>query len=456
MRSKYKMFLKSAPFCALIFVLLGAMFLFAPVNKAKASSQIKITYHGQGGTYKGKSNSTEYVNIAYPTVINKGFTYSGYTFLGWSTSSTQSTIAYRGGETVSFTKNIDLYAVWRKNPTTFTIKYYPDPGNTHVCTTQTVTIGSTVTISSSTSGVSKSGYKLAGWRFAKSSSMNFAVGVRVSSNALSTKANTTVELYGVWTCTHTSTAVREKQATCAEEGYKETYCTKCGVTVSKTTYPKNTGNHNWVVAGAGDDNGHLAYCLNCHKSQIQPHHFEVKTDLDGHHWKECVSDGCPHVWEDGTFDACRNHVNDWTYFVDRETYAEKGTVLYIRTGICPYCNTLVTEYGFAGFVSANPQTALKTINALIGAGKFIVKYTPLGKNPVVITCCTAHTLFKVISSGVSAIDSITDSKYEVIPGVDVSWLSRVKVIFSYEGEYETAKVLFKKPQNVYASYQKPQ
>ena len=452
MRSKLEKFLKSALAFALILVLIGTMLPFSPINNVKAASQVKITYHGQGGKYNGLASYSEYVNIGSPTTIKKNFTYSGYTFLGWSTSSTQSNISFRGGETISFTKNTDLYAVWKKNPSTFTVKYYPDPGNTNVYSTQTVTIGSTVTISSSTSGISKTGYKLTGWSKNKNSTSNFSVGAKVSSSSLSTTANTTVVLYGVWSCQHTSTAVREKQPTCTATGYKETYCTRCGKTISKTTYPINSGNHNWIVAGGGDQTGHLVYCVNCHKTQLYPHNWAVKTDKAGHHWKECVSDGCPHAWKDGTYDECRNYISDWNYYVDRKTYASKGCNLYIREGTCPICGTYVVEYGYATFTETDSHTIVKTIKALVTTAKFIVKYTPAGANNVVTLVCTCHTLWKIISSGVDVIQSIQSTNYETLSAVDLSWINRVEPISRSEGEYTSAQNYFRNQKNMKAAY----
>lgn len=49
-------------------------------------------------------------------------TRSGYTFLGWSTDPNTSTGSYKGGQTIGITGNTTLYAIWRPNSYTMTLK----------------------------------------------------------------------------------------------------------------------------------------------------------------------------------------------------------------------------------------------------------------------------------------------------------------------------------------------
>ncbi|MGN0813781.1 MAG: InlB B-repeat-containing protein [Candidatus Coproplasma sp.] len=84
----------------------------------------KIRYYGNGGTFAGNSGSsywdkTFYYDTSY-IYLNSLPTRTGYTFKGWSTSSSATTADYQAGDsfknlTTTNGATISLYAVWEAN-----------------------------------------------------------------------------------------------------------------------------------------------------------------------------------------------------------------------------------------------------------------------------------------------------------------------------------------------------
>lgn len=77
------------------------------------SAPYAISYNANGGTGAPSSQSI-YANVSY-TLSSTRPTRTGYTFLGWSTSSTATTASYQPGQSVTPNGNLPLYAVWQKN-----------------------------------------------------------------------------------------------------------------------------------------------------------------------------------------------------------------------------------------------------------------------------------------------------------------------------------------------------
>lgn len=67
-----------------------------------------VTFHANGGT---GSNTTQGANYNQHLTANT-FTRAGYTFAGWATSNSTSTVAYNDNASYNFANNADLYAVW--------------------------------------------------------------------------------------------------------------------------------------------------------------------------------------------------------------------------------------------------------------------------------------------------------------------------------------------------------
>ena len=87
----------------------GNTTLYAHWNINKYS----ISYNANGGSGAPDSQTKEY--NATLTLSNTKPTRDGYTFLGWSTSSTATSATYQSGGSYTVNSNVTLYAVWQKN-----------------------------------------------------------------------------------------------------------------------------------------------------------------------------------------------------------------------------------------------------------------------------------------------------------------------------------------------------
>ena len=101
-----------------------------------------VKYFANGGT-GAPSAQTKTENIAL-TLSSTKPTRSGYTFLGWSASSTATSPTYYAGGTFTGNYALNLYAVWEKNPPiTYTISFNANGGSgapSSVIKTQGVTL----------------------------------------------------------------------------------------------------------------------------------------------------------------------------------------------------------------------------------------------------------------------------------------------------------------------------
>jgi uncharacterized repeat protein (TIGR02543 family) len=144
-----------------------------------------IKYNANGGS-GAPGNQTKWKDQAL-TLSSTKPTRTGYSFLGWSTSSTATTATYSAGGSYTANSAATLYAVWKAN--TYTVKYDANggsgaPGN------QTKTYDKTLTLS--TTKPTRTNYNFKGWGTSAS-----ATTVAYASGASYT-ANASVTLYAVW------------------------------------------------------------------------------------------------------------------------------------------------------------------------------------------------------------------------------------------------------------------
>lgn len=111
-------------------------------------TEVTITFHKNDGTDATTSQTITY-NTATALTVNT-FSRTGYTFQGWATSAT-GTKAYDDEESVTLTKNTNLYAVWQKN--SHNVSYSITPAdkatatiNSSATTPQSIEYGETVTL----------------------------------------------------------------------------------------------------------------------------------------------------------------------------------------------------------------------------------------------------------------------------------------------------------------------
>lgn len=144
-----------------------------------------VSYNANGGS-GAPSSQTKWKDQTL-TLSSTKPTRTGYTFLGWSTSSSATSAAYSAGGSYTANSAATLYAVWKV--ITYTIKFNANggsgaPGN------QTKTYGKTLTLSSTKP--TRTNYNFKGWgTSASATTVAYAAGGNYTANAAAT-------LYAVW------------------------------------------------------------------------------------------------------------------------------------------------------------------------------------------------------------------------------------------------------------------
>ncbi len=130
------------------------------LGQKSASTTYTVTYNANGGSVSPSSASvTVGGSVTLPTP-----TRTGYTCLGWSTSSSATSASYSCGTSYNPTQNITLFAVWQKNPATMCTLIYNANGGSVSPSSATFEMGKTVTLPTPT----RSGYTCLGWSTNKS------------------------------------------------------------------------------------------------------------------------------------------------------------------------------------------------------------------------------------------------------------------------------------------------
>lgn len=143
-----------------------------------------IKYDANGGTGAPADQTKEHgQSIKLHTTVP---TRQGYTFQGWATSKSSSTVAYQAGATYTADADVTLYAVWRI--ITYTITYNAN-GGTGAPNTQTKEYGKTVALSSTRP--TKDGHVFQGWSTENDTTAEYQPGANYTANA-------NVTLYAVW------------------------------------------------------------------------------------------------------------------------------------------------------------------------------------------------------------------------------------------------------------------
>ena len=164
----------------------SAITLYA-VWKSNAPTTYTVSYNANGGS--GAPSSQTKTKDVTLTLSSTRPTRSGYTFKGWSTSSTATSATYQPGGSYTSNAAVTLYAVWQKNATTYSVTYNAN-GGSGAPGTQTKTENVALTLSSTKP--TRSGYTFKGW--ATSSTATVASYQPGSSYT----ANAKVTLYAVW------------------------------------------------------------------------------------------------------------------------------------------------------------------------------------------------------------------------------------------------------------------
>ena len=149
-----------------------------------------VTFKPNGGTGGPTTQTKTYGKTL--TLSTSKPTRTGYTFQGWSKTSTGA-VAYASGASYTANAAITLYAVWKTS--TYTVSYNAN-GGSGAPAAQSKTYGKTLTLSSTKP--TRSGYTFQGWATSATGAVVYAAGGSYTANAA-------VTLYAVWKANATTT-----------------------------------------------------------------------------------------------------------------------------------------------------------------------------------------------------------------------------------------------------------
>ena len=150
----------------------------------------KITFNSNGGSGSPSSQTKWYGESL--TLSSTKPTKTGYTFKGWSTSSSATSATWSAGGKYTRNESSTLYAVWQAN--TYTIKYNAN-GGSGAPSNQTKTHNKTLILSSTKP--TRTNYNFEGW-----STSSTATSAKYPSGGSYTD-NKAATLYAVWTLAYT-------------------------------------------------------------------------------------------------------------------------------------------------------------------------------------------------------------------------------------------------------------
>ena len=150
----------------------------------------KIAFNANGGSGAPSSQTKWYGESL--TLSSTKPTKTGYTFKGWSTSSSATSATWSAGGTYTRNESNTLYAVWQAN--TYTIKYNAN-GGSGAPSNQTKTHNKTLILSSTKP--TRTNYNFEGWSTSSTAtSAKYPAGGSYTDNKAAT-------LYAVWTLAYT-------------------------------------------------------------------------------------------------------------------------------------------------------------------------------------------------------------------------------------------------------------
>lgn len=144
-----------------------------------------VSYNANGGS--GAPNSQTKWHGSTLTLSNTRPTRTGHDFVGWGTSSTDTTVDYNAGGQYVANANITLYAIWK--PHTYVVSYDAN-GGSGAPNNQTKTYGVNLTLSGTEP--TRKDYNFLGWNTYKTATEPLYEAGDVYKN------NSAVTLYAVW------------------------------------------------------------------------------------------------------------------------------------------------------------------------------------------------------------------------------------------------------------------
>ena len=218
-----------------------------------------VSYNANGGS-GAPGNQTKWKDQTLTLSTTKP-TRAGYSFLGWSTSSTATSATYTAGAAYTANSAATLYAVWKAN--TYTVSYNAN-GGTGAPGNQTKTYGKNLTLSSTKP--TRTNYNFKGWgTSASTTTVSYAPGATYTSNA-------GITLYAVWELaykkpriTYVSTARCDSDGSFNDEGSNGliSFAWECDKTVTsivikwKLTTDNKWASSNVSASGTGGVVNHI-------------------------------------------------------------------------------------------------------------------------------------------------------------------------------------------------------
>ena len=189
----------------------------------KAKPSYTVSYSANGGS-GAPSSQTKWYDESL-TLSSTKPTRTGYTFKGWSTSSTATTATWSAGGTYTTNATDTLYAVWKAN--TYTVSYNAN-GGSGAPSSQTKTYGKTLTLSSTVP--TRTNYNFVGWATSSTATTaSYQAGGSYTKNSAAT-------LYAVWELAYSKPRITNISVSRANtNGQLDDQGTRCKVIFSWAT-----------------------------------------------------------------------------------------------------------------------------------------------------------------------------------------------------------------------------
>lgn len=163
----------------------GATMAASKTVTIPARTKYTITYNANGGTGAPATQTKTYASTL--TLSSTKPTRTGYTFKGWGTSASATTVAYDPGDSYTANASITLYAIW--TPEVYSIIFSAN-GGSGAPATQKKTHGVALTLSSTKPTRAK--YTFKGWgTSASATTVAYAPGASYTNNS-------GIVLYAIW------------------------------------------------------------------------------------------------------------------------------------------------------------------------------------------------------------------------------------------------------------------
>lgn len=165
-------------------------------------TKYSITYNANGGSNAPATQTAESYDKSYSfTAAAKGsMARSGYTFLGWSTSNTATSVQYAAEATVSLTQNDPtktLYAVWQQNSYNYKVTFNCNGGTGCPSNLNTTSTATSYSYTIPSTEPTKSGYVFLGYN-TSSSATTANTAYTPSKTITLTSSSPALTLYAVW------------------------------------------------------------------------------------------------------------------------------------------------------------------------------------------------------------------------------------------------------------------